>query len=143
MATAAQLYAARNAGLKLAQVTQPYAQADIPLANEAEATARAAVKAAADQAIVAATAIGGSGAALPATQAIVANGATAPVKNSAGVAVPGTSTYTVAANAVTDVKLPATVAVVTSGASAIAATGTGTTVTFTVANGAITAITLS
>lgn len=81
---------------------------------------------------------------LVATQAVVSNGGTAPVKNSAGTAVPGTSTYEVAANAVSAVKLPATVAPVVSGVLAgIVATGTGTTVTLTVANGVVTAVALS
>lgn len=102
MATAAQLYAARNAGLKLAQVTQPYAQADIPLASESNAAARAVVKAAADSAVVAATAIGGS---LTATQAIVTSGA----KINAG-SVTGTgnfATITVAAGVITGIVLSA------------------------------------
>lgn len=105
MATAAQLYAARNAGLKLAHVTQPYAQADIPLASESNAAARAVVKAAADGAIVAATAIGGSSAPLPATQAIVTSGA----KINAG-SVTGTgnfATITVAAGVITGIVLSA------------------------------------
>lgn len=86
---------------------------------------------------------GYAGPILPATQAVVADGATVPVKNSAGTAVPGTAVATVAANVVTAVKLPATVATVVSGISSVAATGTGTKVTFTVANGVITGIALS
>lgn len=104
MATAAQLYAARNAGLNLAQVTQPYAQSDIPLATEADAAARAVVKSAADQAIAASQAIGGT-AALPATQAVVTSG----VKVNA-VSVTGTgnfATFKVAGGVITGIVLSA------------------------------------
>lgn len=147
MATAKQLYTARNAGLKLAKVVQPYAQSDILLANETATAARAEVKAAADAAIVAATAIGGSAAPLPATQAIVTDAGTAPVKNSAGVAVPGTSTYTVAANAVTGVNLPATVAPVANAATVVVQNSAGTVVAgthaATVAAGALSNVKLA
>lgn len=95
---------------------------------------------AADAAILAA----GYTSSLPATQAVVTNGGTSPVQNSAGAAI-GTGTYTVAANAVSNIKLPATVAGVTSGAkiNAGTVTGTGNFATFTVANGVITGIVLS
>lgn len=142
MATAAQLYRARNAGLKLAHVTQPYAQADIPLANEAAAAARAVVQAAADEAVTAATAIGGS---LVATEAVVANGDTLTVVNFGNGQVTTAATFTVAANAVTNVKLPGTIASVGTGSSqtGVTVTGTGTTATFTVSGGVITAIALA
>lgn len=180
--TLKQLHTARGAGLKLAQALQDFAQVDIKTANILNTDVAAEIKAAADQAVTAASAIGGA-ATLPATQAIVANGATVNIKNSTGtISKPGVAT--VAANAVTGVALPATmtivenggdvvltnsagtdipgahvrlvengaqpsiklaptVAAVTSGLSTVAATGTGTKVTFTVANGVITAITLS
>lgn len=79
---------------------------------------------------------------LPATTAAVVTGSTVAVQNSAGAAV-GTGSVTVSAGGVSNVKLPATVATVTSGLSTVAATGTGTKVTFTVANGVITGIALS
>lgn len=86
----------------------------------------------------------GYSASLPATQAVVSNGGTSPVQNSAGAAI-GTGTYTVAANAVSNIKLPATVAGVTSGVkiNAGTVTGTGNFATITVANGVITGIVLS
>lgn len=142
MATLTQLKDARNAGLNLAKATQDFAQVDILSVNKDAPAVVAAVKVAADAAIAAATAVGGAAAPLPATQAIVSNAGTVPVQNSAGAAV-GSGVLTVAANAVSNIKLPTTVAAVTSGLSTVAATGTGTKVTFTVANGVITAITLS
>ena len=88
---------------------------------------------------------------LTATQAVVSNAGTSPVQNSAGAAI-GTGTYTVAANAVSNIKLPATVGAV-SNSGTVTCTVTTTTaraagqsdskvVTFTVANGVITAITI-
>ena len=104
MATAAQLYAARNAGLNLANVCQPYAQSDLILANEANTEARAEVKAVADAAVTAAVAIGGV-VVLPATQAVVANAQ----KVNAGT-VTGTgnfATFTVAGGVITGIVLSA------------------------------------
>lgn len=76
---------------------------------------------------------------LPATSAVVDDDDTAPVQNSAGAAI-GTGTINVAANAVTNIRLPATVAGVSNGQ---ALTVGGSTYTFTVANGVITAIAVS
>lgn len=85
------------------------------------------------------------------TQAVVSNAGTSPVQNSAGAAI-ANGTYTVAANAVTNIKLPATVGAV-SNAGTVTCTVTTVTsrtagqadskvVTFTVANGVITAISI-
>lgn len=139
MATLAQLKDARNAGLNLAKATQDFAQVDILSANKDAPAVVLAVQTAADAAIVAARAVGGIGEGA-ATSAIVNNGDNLVLKSGGG-------TYTVAATVadrtVTEVALPATEAIVRSGLHAIAATGTGTKVTFTVAAGKITAITLS
>ena len=95
------------------------------------------------EAATAALAVVGIGAGvLPSTSKVVANGDVVPVQNSAGTAVPGSHTAVVASGALTT-KLAPTVATVVSGLSTVAATGTGTKVTFTVAKGVITAITLS
>lgn len=65
-------------------------------------------------------------------KAVVSNGATAPLKNSAGTAVGAAATLTVAASALTEVKLPATTAAVVTGStvavqnSAGASAGNGT-----------------
>lgn len=83
----------------------------------------------------------GSAAPLP-TQKLVSNGAALVVKNAAGTPVAGSHTAVVAAG-VLNAKLAPTVATVVSGLSTVAAKGTGTKVTFTVAHGVITAITLS
>lgn len=85
----------------------------------------------------------GSGAVLPATQTIVSNAQSLPVQNSANAAVPGTHNAFVVDGAFQKVKLAATVAPVTSGLLPVAATGTGTQVTLTVANGVVSAVTLS
>lgn len=76
--------------------------------------------------------------------ALVANGATLNLQNSAGTA-QGTVTATVAAGAVSNVKLPATATRIVSGTKITApVTGTGTTgVTPTIANGVVTALVLS
>lgn len=79
----------------------------------------------------------------PPTGASVANGAAVPVVNSAGTAVAGTHTATVAGSTLTNVKLAATVATVANASTFPGVTGTGTTATFTVANGVITGIVLS
>uniref|UniRef100_A0AAU6W0Z5 Uncharacterized protein n=3 Tax=unclassified bacterial viruses TaxID=12333 RepID=A0AAU6W0Z5_9VIRU len=85
----------------------------------------------------------GAGVALPATQVIVSNAQSLPVQNSANTAVPGTHNAFVVDGAFQKVKLAATVAPVTSGLLSVAATGTGTKVTLTVANGVVSAVTLS
>lgn len=89
---------------------------------------------------------------LTATQAVVSNAGTSPVQNSAGAAI-GTGTYTVAANAVTNIRLPATVAGISNSGTtnvpitfttARSAGATATAVaTYTVANGVVTAITIA
>lgn len=139
MATLAQLKDARNTGLNLAKATQDFAQVDILSVNKDAPDVVAGIVAAADAVIVAARAIGGIGEGA-ATSAIVNDGDDIILKSGGG-------TYsvvaTVADRAVTEVALPATDAIVRSGLHAVAATGTGTKVTFTVAAGKITAITLS
>ncbi len=83
---------------------------------------------------------------LAATMAMVDSADTVVVHNSAGATIAGTHTAEVAAGVLTDVKLAATVAGVTNGQALTGVTPSGvfaTTVTFTVANGVITAIALS
>lgn len=88
---------------------------------------------------------------LASNQAVVTNAGTSPVQNSAGAAI-ASGTYTVASKAVTNIRLPATVGAV-SNSGTVTCTVTTTTartagqsdskvVTFTVANGVITAITI-
>lgn len=88
---------------------------------------------------------------LASNQAVVTNAGTSPVQNSAGAAI-ASGTYTVASNAVSNIRLPATVGAV-SNSGTVTCTVTTTTartagqsdskvVTFTVANGVITAITI-
>lgn len=74
MATLAQLKDARNAGLNLAKATQDFAQVDILSPNKDTPAVVAAVKAAADAAVLAATAVGGAAAPLPDTVALVSTG---------------------------------------------------------------------
>lgn len=88
---------------------------------------------------------------LAATQAVVSNAGTSPVQNSAGASI-ANGTYTVAANAVTNIRLPATVGAVSNSGTVTATVTTATArtagqsdskvVTFTVANGVITAISI-
>ena len=82
---------------------------------------------------------------LPAGEVAVADNDTVPVKRSSGTVVGGAATINVAAGALVDVTLPAATALAVAGAqTGITVTGTYTSgVSFTVANGAITAITLS
>ena len=138
-ATPLQRLTLRNEAVKTGLVCQSFAQtATAPgTAHAAQIDAQLAV-------LVTALSDVGASAALPATQAVVSNGGTSPVQNSAGAAI-GTGTYTVAANAVSNIKLPATVAGVTSGVkiNAGTVTGTGNFATITVANGVITGIVLS
>lgn len=74
--------------------------------------------------------------------AVVANGGTVAVRNSAG-ANSHNATAVVTGSTLTGVNLAATVAMVDSGQAVTGVTGTGTTATITVANGVITGIALS
>lgn len=65
------------------------------------------------------------------------------VAKSSGVTVPGTTKAKVVNSVLTEITLPATVAPLASGVLPVAATGTGTKVTLTVAAGKVTAVTLS
>lgn len=76
-------------------------------------------------------------------KATVSNAQAVVVKNSAGNTVAPGTTAVVAGSVLTNVKLAATQAVVASGLLTPAATGTGTKVTLTVANGVVTAVALS
>ena len=138
-ATALQRLTLRNEAVKTGDVCQEFAQS----ATTPDATKAAAVDAQLATLLTALSDVGAT-AALPATQAVVSNGGTSPVQNSAGVAI-GTGTYTVASNAVSNIKLPATVAGVSNAqkVNAVSVTGTGNFATFTVANGVITGIVLS
>lgn len=80
---------------------------------------------------------------LPATQALVSNTQPVVLRNSANTEAAGANGVAIVAGNVLSVRLPSTSAVVTSGLSTVTATGTGTKVTFTVANGVITGIALS
>ena len=87
------------------------------------------------------------------TQALVSNGGTVTVKNSAGTNVSTSATYTISGGAVTGVGLPATVAGIANGGTtnvpitfttARTAGATATAVaTYTVSNGVITSITIA
>lgn len=137
--TAAQRVEVRDATLTASLVMQKYSQsATTPRADEV-ALATPVLDAAA-----AALAVAGS-TGIPSTSAVVANGSTVNVENSAGnLDSPGT--VTVAASTVTNVRLAAAKTIVTSGQALTGVTPTGTfttTVTFTVANGVITGIALS
>ncbi|AUV61954.1 hypothetical protein PsPhPollyC_gp06 [Pseudomonas phage PollyC] len=82
--------------------------------------------------------------AMPPTQVVVSNGATVNVENSAGnLDSPGVAT--VAAGALSGVRLAATKTILTSGTkvNAVAVTGTGNFATPTIANGVLTGIVLS
>lgn len=88
---------------------------------------------------------------LNSNQAVVTNAGTSPVQNSAGAAI-ASGTYTVASNTVSNIRLPATVGAVSNSGTVTCTVTTTTartagqsdskTVTFTVANGVITAITI-
>jgi hypothetical protein len=73
--------------------------------------------------------------------AVIANGATVPVRNSAG-ADSHNATAVVSGTTLTGVNLAATVALVDNG-DTVAATGTGTTATLVVTNGVVTGVTLA
>lgn len=83
---------------------------------------------------------------LPADQAVVSNGGTVPVTNSAGAAI-GNATATVAANAVSRVALPATIAAISNGGTVTVQNSAGAAVAgshaSTVANGALSYIRLA
>lgn len=89
---------------------------------------------------------------LTSTQAVVNNAGTSPVQNSAGSAI-ANGTYTVAANVVSNIKLPANVGTVVNAATPTLTVTTTTArtagqsdskvVTFTVANGVITSISVA
>lgn len=91
-------------------------------------------------------------ASITSTQAVVSNGGTSPVQNSAGTLI-ANGTYTIAANAVTNIRLPATSAGINNAGTtnvpitfttARSAGATATAVaTYTVAGGVITAITIA
>lgn len=88
---------------------------------------------------------------LATTQAVVSNAGTSPVQNSAGAAI-ANGTYTVAANSVSNIKLPATVGAVSNSGTVTCTVTTvsartagqsdSKVVTFIVANGVITAISI-
>jgi hypothetical protein len=138
-ATPLQRLTLRNEAVKTGVACQSFAQNGIT-----PGTAHAAAIDAQLATLLTALSDVGATAALPATQAVVQNGGTAPVQNSAGAAI-GTGTFTVAANAVSNIKLPANVAGVVSGVkvNAGAVSGSGNFATITVANGVITGIVLS
>lgn len=87
---------------------------------------------------------------LATNQAVITNAGLSPVQNSAGAAI-ANGTYTVTANAVSNIKLPATVGAVSNGTTANVAVTNATArtagqndskaVTFTVVNGVIISIT--
>ena len=145
MATLAQLKDARNAGLNLAKATQDFAQVDILSVNKDAPAVVAAVKLAADAAVIAATAVGGAAAPLPATQAVVANGATLKVYGGSAVPAPMDAVATVAGGAVTKVTVPGTIGFLQNAtAFVVPVTGTYVTkITPTIVNGSITGIVLS
>ncbi len=88
---------------------------------------------------------------LASNQAVVTNAGTSPVQNSAGAAI-ANGTYTVASNSVSNIRLPATVGAVSNSGTVTCTVTTATArtagqsdskvVTFTVANGVITAISI-
>lgn len=144
MATPAALYRARNAALKLVQVVQPLAQSGIPLANEATTESRAVVKVAADEAIVAAIAIGGTGPVvpgpdpMPATRAMVDHSAFTQVLNYRGAnAYQGIGNLIVENNKLLAVTIPANFTMLKTGTRLQI---NNAQYTFTIVNGDITAI---
>lgn len=136
--TAAQRVEVRDACLTAANAMQRYAQSATAPRTDETAEVTPVLEAAAAALVVA----GASG--LPATSAVVANGGTVNVENSAG-NLDSPATAVVASGAITGVRLAATKSIVTSGTkvNAVAVTGTGNFATFTVANGVITGIVLS
>lgn len=125
-------------GVNLAATAALVDQADaVQVVNSAGADAHAGVAAVAAGVI--------TNVALPATVAMVDNSDTVAIQRSNGTAVGAAGTAVVAAGVVTAVRPPATTALAVAGAqTGITVTGTYVSaVSFTVANGAITAITLS
>lgn len=136
--TAAQRLEIRDSAVQVASVTQPFAQNGLaPTAAELALITPVLSNCAAALGVAGATG-------LPATQAIVANGNTVAVRNSAGAA-SHNGTAVVAGGAVTGVNLAATVAMVDSGtAITVPVTGTyATKITPTVVAGVITGFVLS
>lgn len=131
-------YEVRRRSVIAADATQRFANRVDPITAAQAADIDTALSA-----LLTALTAAGFGAPVDPLVAQVANASTVPVKNSAGTAVPGTATATVAGSVLTAVNLPATVAPVTSGLLTPAATGTGTKVTLTVAGGVVTAVALS
>lgn len=137
--TAAQRVEVRDATLSAALAMQRYTQSGTAPRADEVAQADPILNAAAAALVVA----GASG--LPATSAVVANGATVNVENSAG-NLDSPATAVVSGAVITGVRLAATKTIVTSGQALTGVTPTGTfttTVTFTVAAGLITGIVLS
>lgn len=137
--TAAQRVEVRDECLRASLAMQRFAQSGTTPRTDETAEITPVLEAAAAALVVA----GASG--LAATSAVVANGASINVENSAG-NLDSPATATVADSAVTNVRLAATKTIVTSGQALTGVTPTGTyttTVTFTVAAGVITAIVLS
>lgn len=137
--TPAQRVEVRDATLSAALAMQRYTQSGTTPRADEVAQADPILNAAA----AALTVAGASG--LPATSAVVANGATVNVENSAG-NLDSPATAVVAGSAISGVRLAATKTIVTSGQALTGVTPTGTfatTVTFTVAAGLITGIVLS
>lgn len=120
--TAAQRVAVRDVALQVQAVTQPFAQnARPPTTYETAKITPVLDKAAAALAVA-----GASG--IPSTSAIVANGATVSVRNSAGVAA-HSGTAVVTTGTLTGINLPATTAMVDASAVVTVKNSAGTTVT--------------
>lgn len=145
--TAAQRLAIRDNASKVATAAQKYVQTFEPItAAEGNEVNPLLVP------LANALAAAGASASLPATQAIVSNGSTIPLQNSAGASIDNI-TLTVAANTVGNAKLPATTAAVKNTAAVtvpvtfVTARTAGqqatVAVTFTVAAGVITAISIA
>lgn len=136
--TAAQRVEVRDECLRASLAMQRFAQSGTTPRADETAEVTPVLEAAAAALVVA----GASG--LPTTSAVIANGASVNVENSAG-NLDSPATATVAAGAVTNVRLAATKTIVTSGVKidAVSVTGTGNFATITVADGVITAIVLS
>lgn len=144
--TSAQRVEIRDSAVQVATTAQKFVQDARTPAADAQGAVNTALNAMAAALLVA----GITG--LPATSAVVANGGSVPVQNSAGAAI-GTATATVAASTLGNVKLPATIAGIGSGAAVtvpitfVTARTAGATATVaatvTVANGVITAISIA
>jgi hypothetical protein len=139
-ATALQRLTLRNEAVKLGVACQSFAQT-----GAAPGPIHAAAIDAQVTATLAAAADVGASTALPATSAVVTNGQAVTMQNSQGTAIAGTHTASVAANALSNVKLDATVATLKNGVkqSGFTVTGTGTFFTPTITNGVCTGGVLS